>query len=150
MDRSRTFLVLFGGIFFLMSAQHIVRFLTQPADIWWTPKALGLPLAAVSDRVEVYVREVSLLEHVRAGRVQLLTDTGVTPVTESDTRMRLNNWDRVRAQRIPSVLTAAVCLGGSAAFLLFGVLGWGPAKPVHPGISGAGRTSERRADEADD
>jgi hypothetical protein len=132
MDRSRTFLLIFGGIFFLMSAQHIVRFFTQRADIWWTPKALGVPLADVSDRVEVYVSNVALQEHVKAGRVQLLTDTGATPVTESDTRLRFNNWDRIRAQEIPSLLTAAVCLGASGVFLLFGVLRWGPIKPVPP------------------
>ena len=132
MDRPRPFLLIFGGIFFLLSALHIVRFLIQPADIWWTPKALGLPLADASDRVEVYVRDVALQEHVKAGRLQLLTDTGATPVTESDTRLRFNNWDRVRAQRIASLLTAGIGLGASGVFFLFGVLAWGPVKPVHP------------------
>lgn len=132
MARSRRFLLIFGGVFFLMSALQIVRFLNQPADIWWTPKALGLPLADTSDRVEVYVRDVALQEHVKAGRVQLLTDTGATPVTESDMRLRFNNWDRIRAQRIPSLLTAGIGLGASGVFFLFGVLGWGPVKPVHP------------------
>jgi hypothetical protein len=119
---------IFGGVFFLMSALPIVRFLNQPADIWWTPKALGLPLADTSDRVEVYVRDVALQEHVRAGRVQLLTDGGGTPVRESDMRLRFNNWDRVRAQQIPSLLVAGIGLGASGVFFLFGVLGWGPVK----------------------
>lgn len=132
MARLRTFLLIFGGAFFVLSALQIVRFLDQPADIWWTPKVLGLPLADTSDRVEVYVRDVALQEHVRAGRVQLLTDTGATPVTESDMRLRFNNWDRIRAQRIPSLLTAGMGLGASGVFFLFGVLGWGPVKPVHP------------------
>jgi hypothetical protein len=132
MARLRTFLLIFGGAFFVLSALQIVRFLNQPADIWWTPKVLGLPLADTSDRVEVYVRDVALQEHVRAGRVQLLTDTGATPVTESDMRLRFNNWDRIRAQRIPSLLTAGMGLGASGVFFLFGVLGWGPVKPVHP------------------
>ena len=132
MARLRTFLLIFGGAFFVLSALQIVRFLNQPADIWWTPKVLGLPLADTSDRVEVYVRDVALPEHVKAGRVQLLTDTGATPVTESDLRLRFNNWDRIRAQRIPSLLTAGMGLGASGVFFLFGVLGWGPVKPVHP------------------
>ena len=132
MARLRTFLLIFGGAFFVLSALQIVRFLNQPADIWWTPKVLGLPLADTSDRVEVYVRDVALQEHVRAGRVQLLTDTGATPVTESDMRLRFNNWDRIRAPRIPSLLTAGMGLGASGVFFLFGVLGWGPVKPVHP------------------
>jgi|WetSurSiteA1Bulk_404760.scaffolds.fasta_scaffold197174_1 hypothetical protein len=131
MARQRTFLLIFGGVFFLMSALQIVRFLTERADIWWTPKALGLPLAETSDRVEVYVRDVALQEHIRAGRVQLLTDSGATPVTDSDMRLRFNNWDRVRAQKIPGLLSAGIGLGGSGVIFLLGVLGWGPVKPMH-------------------
>jgi len=128
----RKYLLIFGGVFFLMSALQLVRFFNQPADIWWTPKALGLPLADTSDRVEVYVRGVAFQEHVKAGRVQLQTDTGVTPVTESDMRLRFNNWDRIRAERIPTLLSAGIGLGASGVLFLFGVLGWGPVKPVHP------------------
>jgi hypothetical protein len=124
-------MLIFGGVFFLMSALQVVRFFNQPADIWWTPKALGLPLADASDRVEVYVRDVALQEHVKAGRVQLLTDTGATPVTESDMRVRFNNWDRIRAQRISSLLSAGIGLGASGVFFMFGVLGWAPVKSMH-------------------
>lgn len=130
--RLRTFLLIFGGVFVLMSALPIVRFLNQPADIWWTPKALGLPLAETSDRVEIYVRDVALQEHVKAGRVRLLTDSGATPVTESDMRLRFNNWDRIRAQGIPGLLSAGIGLGASGVFFLFGVFGWGPGRPVQP------------------
>ncbi len=130
MDRSRRFLLIFGSILLLMSAQHLVRFFAQPSEIWWTPKALSPSLADVSDRVEVYVRGAALQEQIKAGRMQLLTDAGATPVTESETRLRFNNWDHVRAQRIPGLLTAAACLGASGVLLLFGVLGWVPARTV--------------------
>jgi hypothetical protein len=126
----RRYLLIFGGVFFLMSALQLVRFFSQRADIWWTPKPLGLALADAADRVEVYVRDVALLEHVKTGRVQLLTDAGARPVMESDIRLRLNNWDRVRAERIPSLLGVGVALGASGVFFLFGVLGWGPPKPT--------------------
>ena len=126
----RKYLLIFGGVFFLMSALQLVRFFNQRADIWWTPKPLALALADASDRVEVYVRDVALLEHVKAGRVQVLTDTGARPVMESDIRLRLNNWDHVRAERIPSLLGIGTALGASAVFFLFGVLGWGPPKPT--------------------
>lgn len=102
----------------------------QRADIWWTPKALGLPLADASDRVEVYVRDLALLDHVRAGRVQLLTDTGARPVLESEIRLRFNNWDRMRAERIPSLLGVGITLGASGVFFLVGVLGWSPTRPM--------------------
>lgn len=61
----RKYLLIFGGVFFLMSALPLVRFFNQRADIWWTPKALALPLADSSGRVEVYVRDVALLETSR-------------------------------------------------------------------------------------
>jgi hypothetical protein len=126
----RKYLLIFGGAFFLMSAVQLVRFFNQRADIWWTPKPLGLALADATDRVEVYVGEVALLQHVKVGRVQLLTDTGTRPVMESDIRLRFNNWDRIRAERIPSLMGVGIALGASGVFFLFGVLGWGPPKPT--------------------
>ena len=126
----RKYLLIFGGVFFLMSAAQLVRFFNQRADIWWTPKPLALALADATDRVEVYLRDAALLEHVKAGRVQLLTDTDARPVTESDIRLRFNNWDRVRAERIPSLLGLGIALGASGVSFLFGVLGWGPPKPT--------------------
>jgi hypothetical protein len=126
----RKYLLIFGGVFFLMSAVQLVTFFSQRADIWWTPKPLGLALADAPDRVEVRVRDVSLLEHVKAGRVQLLTDTGARPVMDSDIRLRFNNWDRVRAERIPSLVGVGIALGASGVFFFFGVLGWGPPKPT--------------------
>ncbi len=122
-DHSRTYLLLFGGIFLVMSGLHLLRFFAQPRDIWWTPKGLSVPLADASDRVEVYVRERPLLEQVRTGRIQLVTDAGPTPVALSDVRMRFNNWDRVRAQWLPGLLVAAACAGASGVVLLLGVLG---------------------------
>lgn len=127
-DLSRTYLLVFGGIFFVMSALHVVRFLGQPRDIWWTPKALSVPLADASDRVEVYVRELPMLERLKADHVQLMTDAGLTPVKGSDVRLRFNNWDRVRVQGLPGLLVAAACAGASGAFLLFGILGWSPRR----------------------
>ena len=139
MARLRTFLLMFGGIFFLMSALQLVRYLMQPADIWWTPKAMAVPLGQASDRVVVYVDEVSLPDHIKAGRLQLVSDTGARPVREPDVRLRFNNWDRVRAEGIPSLLTAGITLGISGVVLLIGLLGWGPIRlhqgPPHQGVA---------------
>jgi hypothetical protein len=80
----------------------------------------------------LYVRGVPLRDHVGAGRVQLLTDAGATPVVEPDVRLRVNNRDRIRAERVPLLLSAGIGLGASIVLLLFGVLGWGPVKPPRP------------------
>jgi len=126
----RKYLLIFGGVFFLMSALQLVRFFNQRADIWWTPQALALPLADCSDRVQAFVGEVTLPEQLKAGRLQLVTDMGARPMTESDIRLRFNNWDRTRAERIPSLLGVGVALGASGVIFLIGVLGWGPIKPM--------------------
>src|SRR5262249_26463154 len=126
----RKCVLVFGGIFSLLSALQLVMFFNQRTDIWSTPKALSLPLADASDRVEVYVAEVALPEQVKAGRVQLRTDAGARPVMDSDIRLRFNNWDRIRAEKIPSLLGFGIVLGAAGVFFLFGVLGWGPTKPV--------------------
>lgn len=123
-NRSRIYLVVFGGMIFLLSALHLITFFAQPSDIWWTPKALSVPLADASDRVEVYVREASLQEQIGAGRVKVVTDEGATAVALPDVRLRFNNWDRVRAQRMPVLLGAAFCAGASGVVLLLGILGW--------------------------
>jgi len=125
MDRSTTFfLLVFGGVVFVTSAQHIFTTLAQRSDIWWTPKGLSPSLSDVADRVEVYVRDVRLQKQVRSGRLQLIGEAGAVAITESDFRFRFNNWDRVRAQSIPALLTSAVSLGASGACVVFGVLGW--------------------------
>lgn len=139
MARLRTFMLIFGGVFFVMSALQLVRYFIQPAEIWWTPKALAVPLAEASDRVEVYVHDVSLPDHIKTGRLQLLSDTGAQPVRGADVRLRFNNWDRMRAERIPSLLSSGIALGASGVFLLFGVLGWRPSKPIGSEAEGSTR-----------
>lgn len=127
-NRSRIYLLAFGGMFFLTSALNLVRFYAQPSDIWWTPRSLSVALADASDRVEIYVREMPLTEQIGAGRIQLLTDGGATAVAGPDVRVRFNNWDRVRAQNLPSLVTTAFGTGASGVFLLLGIFGWIPTR----------------------
>ena len=127
--RSRIYFLAFGSMIFLLSALQLVTFLAQPSDIWWTPKALSVPLADASDRVEVYVRDASLQDQIGAGRIQLVTDAGAAVVVGSDIRLRFNNWDRVRAQRLPILIGAAFCAGASSVLLLLGILGRVSGRP---------------------
>lgn len=130
MNRSRIFWLILAGVVFLTSGLRIVRHLTQPSDIWWTPKGMSPSLNEVADRVEVYVRESPLPEQIRSGRIQLLGGVGSTPVTEFDVRFRFNNWDRIRAREIPVLLTSAALFGASCVMLVLSVLGWMPARPA--------------------
>jgi hypothetical protein len=121
--RSRNYMLVFGGMIFLLSALHLISFFVQRSDIWWTPKTLSVPLADASDRVEIYVHDVPLEEQIGAGRIQLVTDAGPTSIAGPDVRLRFNNWDRVRAQKLPILIGAAFCAGASSILLLLGILG---------------------------
>jgi hypothetical protein len=129
----RKYQLIFGGVFFLMSALQLVRFFNQPSDIWWTPEALALPLADGADRVKVYVGRTELGELADAGRVHLVADSGATPVARAEIRLRINNRDRVRAERLPMLLVHAVTLGASGVVFLSGLLGWGQIRRMHAG-----------------
>jgi len=132
-DHSRASFLLFGGIFFVMSVVHLVRFFHQPSDIWWTPTAMRVPLRESRDRAEIYVGGVSLHEQLKAGRLLLAGEQGTAAVDEAAISLRFNNWDRVRAQQISGLLSYAAGAGAAGVILLFGVLGWTPRRAVSGG-----------------
>ena len=119
----RYFLVywfVFVGFFFLNSTFRVYGFLHERSDIWWTPLAMLVPLGASQDRVAVYVHGNELQDLLGAGRLRLVTDSGPRALSAADIGFRFNNWDRVRAERVPLVLSYATAAGAAAAFLLVG------------------------------
>jgi hypothetical protein len=99
---------------FMIGAIPIYSELSRRSDIWWTPHAMMVPLPASGDRVEIYARGQPFGALLEAGRVRL-TDAGASSVlAPSDVGLRFNNWDRVRAARIPSMLVFAAACGISA------------------------------------
>jgi len=112
--------LVFAGFFLVNSAFRVYSFLHERNDIWWTPLAMLVPLAASQDRVAVYVRGNELQDLVGAGRLRLVTDSGPSILSAADIGFRFNNWDRVRAERAPVVLQYAAAAGATAAFLLAG------------------------------
>ena len=104
-------------VLFLIPALALYGDLAKRADIWWTPRPLMVPLTKATDRVEVYVRGQPLEALLGAGQLRVIDETSGSVLATSDIALRFNNWDRVRAQRIPTLLGyAAVC---GATFVLF-------------------------------
>lgn len=103
---------------FLIPALAIYRELSKPADIWWTPRPLMVPFTESADRVEVYVRGKSLGTLLEAGQLGIIGETPASALVRSDVGFRFNNWDRVRAQRIPILLGYAAVCGMTATLLL--------------------------------
>ncbi len=116
------FLVIFGACFLLMSSAQLYRFLDQRSDIWWTPHALLVPLAESQDRVEVYARGRPLRGLLEAGQIRVADDGGSAVLMVSEVGFRFNNWDRVRAERIPVVLVHAMTVGAAAVVLVVGLV----------------------------
>ena len=132
----RRFWLVFGIVILAIPGSHLLRFFTQRADIWWTPRALSVPLAESADRVEIYVQGRSLQEQLGARRLQLVTDRGPSPLDVADVTLRFNNRDRVRAGQIPGLLIAALVSGAAGVFVVLSALGkWPPAGASRQGQS---------------
>jgi len=116
-NRLRVFYsVLIASLMFI-PATALYRDLTTRSDIWWTPAALAVSLPDSKDRVEIYLRGqplVGLVEHNQLS----ITDGGVPRVVSGqDVKLRFNNWDRIRAARLPLHLIYAAAMGGGIVLL---------------------------------
>jgi len=109
--RIRVFFSTLSLVLFFVAALPLYRELSQRSDIWWTPRTMLVPLADGKDRVEIYVRGESLGALLRAGRLQISENGGSSALAASDVGIRFNNWDRVRAQRLPTLLVYAAGCG---------------------------------------
>jgi hypothetical protein len=106
-------------LLFLIPALTLYRELSKPADIWWTPRPLMVPLTNAADRVEVYVRGRPLVAMLETGQLRVIDEASGSVLAASDFGFRFNNWDRVRAQGIPTLLWyAAVCGVAATLFLI--------------------------------
>lgn len=108
--RSRLLFSTLSVVFFFVAAVPLYRELSRRTDIWWTPHAMLVPLAESKDRVEIYARGKPLGALLQAGQLRIAEDGGLRILAASDVGLRFNNWDRVRAERLPLLLVyAAVC-----------------------------------------
>ena|SRR5437870_1172809 len=102
---------------FLVAAVPLYREWSRRTDIWWTPHAMLVPLAESTDRVEIYARGQPLAALLQAGQVRIAEDGRTSGLMPSDIGLRFNNWDRVRAERLPALLVSAA--GCAVAALMF-------------------------------
>jgi hypothetical protein len=133
----RYLLLVLPAIFLATSGARLYGFFHERSDIWWTPRGTLVPLAKSHDRVTIYVRSSELDDLVAAGQLRLLRDSVTGVVSPADIGLRFNNWDRVRAERISSLLISGVTAGAAAALLLVGLIitrvGWRAGGSSAPG-----------------
>jgi hypothetical protein len=119
--RMRLLFSTFSVTLFFVAAVPLYGELSRRSDISWTPHAMLVPLAESKDRVEIYARGRPLVALLEAGQLRVADGAGSSVLAASEVGLRFNNWDRVRAERLPLLLAyAAVC--GVTAFMLLLVL----------------------------
>ena len=121
--RVRVTFAALGLVFLACAAAPLYRELSRRSDIWWTPHAMLVPLDRSSDRVEIYVRGKPLTALLEAGQLRIVEGSAAGALAASDVGLRFNNWDRVRAERIPLILFYAAGCGVAALMILLVVTG---------------------------
>jgi hypothetical protein len=105
---------------FLVAAVPLFTEFSRRSDIWWTPQTMLVPLAESADRVEIFARGRPLATLLEAGQIRISADAGTSVLTPSEVGVRFNNWDRIRAERLPVLLASAA--GCAVAALMFLVM----------------------------
>lgn len=91
-------------------------------DIWWTPLELALPLSAAASEVELYLGGELLQRQVERGALAVKDDKGVMrPIAPAEIKIRRNNWQKIRGERLHGAVFAALSLGISLSCLVFGI-----------------------------
>jgi hypothetical protein len=110
-------------VFFLIPAASLYRELSGRSDIWWTPRTLLVPLADSKERVEIFARGKSLAILLQTGQLRIADDGASSVLATGDIGLRFNNWDRVRAERLPLLLGYAAACGITACLFVLVLTG---------------------------
>ena len=121
--RIRLIYSILSAVLLLIPALSLYREMTGRSDIWWTPHTMLVPFGESQDRVEIHARGKPLGALLTAGALRIADDAGAGPLTTQEIALRFNNWDRVRAQRIPLLLAYAAACGAMAVLFLLAVTG---------------------------
>ena len=116
--RIRLFFLVFTAALFLIPAVSLFSELTRRSDMWWTPRTMLVPLGEAKDRVEIYARGQLLDGLIQAGQLRIAGDSGSSVLQARDIGLRLNNWDRVRGDRLLRLLIYAAMCGVTAVIFL--------------------------------
>ncbi|MDH5198703.1 MAG: hypothetical protein OEY20_15785 [Gemmatimonadota bacterium] len=116
--RLRLFWLALTAALLLIPGLALYRELSRRPDIWWTPLPLALSLSESQDRVEIYVQGKPLGALLEAQQLSVTDKVGSRTLGADQIRLRFNNWDRIRAARLPLLLVYAASSGGGLVLLL--------------------------------
>ncbi len=93
------------------------------SDIWWTPMELALPLPAAAKEFELYIGGELMQRQVERGALAVQDKNGaMRPVAPAEIKVRLSNWQKIRAERLHGAVFAALSLGISMTCLVIGIV----------------------------
>ena len=110
----RLWALLGGGIVLVLALGGFWKVQNAPVDTSMTPAHLARPLSATTDRFEVLVASVPLQKAIAEKRLMLAGENGAAAIVVPEATVRMNEAERVRAARVPSLL-ALSALGGRRA-----------------------------------
>jgi len=118
----RLWALLGGGVVLVLALAGLWRVQSTPVDTSLTPAHLALPLSSTADRLEVLVASVPLQKAIADKRLMLAGENGAATLVVPEATVRTNDADRVRAQRVPSLLALSAMAGGGFVLFLIGLL----------------------------
>jgi hypothetical protein len=81
-------------------------------NIWWTHVAKALPLEQTKENFQLYIGGRLLQRHLEQGTLLAVAQTGKPyKVVSKDVRVRLNNWNEIKAQRLNNAVITAFFWG---------------------------------------
>ncbi|OQA89596.1 MAG: hypothetical protein BWY26_01655 [Elusimicrobia bacterium ADurb.Bin231] len=104
-----------AGTSFIMSMYSVF---SGDRGIWWTPMGMKVTLDKTRNEFELYIADESLQQHLDSG-VLFLMDNNEKQyrVVSEDIVVRLNNWNKVKADML-LYTTATGCVFGISITLL--------------------------------
>ncbi len=117
----RLWALLGGGVVLVLALAGLWKVQMAPVDTALTPAHLAPPLSSVSDRFDVLVGGVSLQKAIADKRLMLAGENGAATLVVPDAAVRINDAERVRAARVPSMLALAALAGGGFVLFVIGL-----------------------------
>jgi len=118
----RLWALLGGGVILVLALVGLWKVQTAPVDTSLTPAHLAPPLSTLEGRAEVLVAGMPLQKAIDDKRLFLAGDNGAAAQVVPEATVRVNEAERIRAARVPSLLVLAAMAGGGFVLFLIGLL----------------------------
>jgi hypothetical protein len=118
----RPWALLGGGVVLALALAGLWRVQSAPVDTSLTPAHLAPPISSMADRFEVLVAGVPLQKAIADKRLMLAGENGAATLLVPEATVRINDAERVRAARLPSLLVLSAVAGGGFVLFLIGLV----------------------------